>query len=194
MKITIKQNMKKIFLTIAIFITVNSFAFSQENETVNEELKIEKVKLSSKIGALAWRKLEFNSSEIIDKGWAGEIFYHQTVEENTFLSFGAIYTNQHPIIKHNIKGCQMYYLGINYRSDLIETIPIPFSNFVGLEGHLAIYKNEVNDETKLKYSTRLFVNVGASIPVVNNFSLEISTRFYWWNFTGINFGIAYLLP
>jgi len=188
--------MKKIFLTTTILIALINFCFAQESEEIQGENK--KIKPPSRVGGSLWNMFEIKTSELIYDGWASEIFYHQTIEQNTFISFGAVYIPLHPIIEHNITGSGIFFLGINYRSDLIEATIFPFYSFVGLEANLSIYRENTNNEkTKTKYSRHLFLNIGASIPLYKKFNLEINTRFmrlFPLNFTGVNLGISYSIP
>ena len=192
--------MKKIFLTTAIFIAMNNFCFSQEEENKN-------FKPQSRVGGT----VDFGGTD--DKKVGINMFYHHTLTRFCFLSINAGY-NRYDIDqnfytwKKTIRNEIPITVGIN--------ICIPYYNFrlyTGIElGVNTLYirdefiPNIYSSETHDNYSkkTGLFgFGFGISYPILDIISLEANTRI---NLEGkkympfscslgfLNLGISYLLP
>ena len=186
--------MKKIFLAIAIFITVNNFCFSQEELVENKNLKP-----PSRVGGIMNIVAMLIPAETIIVGLGGEIFYHQTLTQKSFLSCGAIYIPKFegrylPYIP--TENVTTFYFGLNYRNSISNR----FSYYAGLEAHFMIGKRDVYSWEKHSATKKTqeqffpFGIIGTSYPLSKNLNLDINTRILLILPTGINVGISYLLP
>jgi len=191
--------MKKIFLAIVIFITVNSFCFSQDEEVENKNLKPK-----SMIG-----------------GTTGLQFLHQEnlnfPYNNPFAGIDLFYRHQLPILSDFYLTANVGYVGysttgwffgcfnIKY-NDIPATVGLCYYKkfivnfYIGVE--IGILLRDIARNTFLHSATLSSVTgftFGTWIPISESVNLEINVkdRFYLYydmNNFGVNAGISYLIP
>ena len=196
--------MKKIILTIVIFITVTNFCFSQEGMLVREPdtVKIDTVETvnhSARIGRTVGLQIP---NKNLKTGFGVNVFFHRKLKENLFISMN---TGYHSYGSDN--------------DDAMDVIPITagvglllpdfkIQPYFGIEAGVTYrkYKND-NRSDYFDYGTVVFIpNVGVLFPLSKNIVLEANYKFQIeynnvkfeniipMNYYGINIGIAYLLP
>jgi len=76
--------MKKIFLTTAIFIAINNFCFSQDEE---KQVEKKNLKPSSRIGGTVGMQILhcYFYAQKVDNGIGVNLFFHQTISPHWFF-------------------------------------------------------------------------------------------------------------
>jgi len=173
--------MKKIFLTIAIFITANNYCFSQENE---------KVKPNSKIGGGVGSGINLVEFFAKHTDTRFEVFYHKTLSKFWYLSCNAGY-----IYCVGENGFIPITVGINffYPNDYV----VPYIGYeMGVSNRLN-FRNDMEDKQfgllwGLRYGvyvpiSKLNINLGVGITV--QIATENRTEFI-----GASWVLSYSIP
>jgi len=184
--------MKKIFLTIAIFSTVNNFAFSQEEQDTA------KSKPPSRIGATVGYQFigKAEDGAKTNDGKSFSLFFHQTISPLWFLSFDAGYQYHTRIVfgamEIKSKGSPLSAIPINVGMNL-------FLTKSGIQPYLGIELGLFLDNA---FVVSFGPTFGISVPITNNINLGANIKmkylneagYFYGGITGINTGISYSIP
>jgi outer membrane protein W len=206
------KSLTKLTLIAALVALLSiNFAFSQENNNVNEQLpdfnsnqsQIVNTKPASRVGLTMGLQIP---DDAINNGFGVTAFYHHTLSNRWFLSFnvGYHYYSVMEITEGSTTAALSISeipitLGINFflsRSGLRPYLGLEVG-YVSSKGDADIYGSSIN----LISGSGLVIapSLGFSLPVSKVLSVEGNIRFGAFhsigvNFAGINAGVSYLIP